>query len=85
MNLDVLGYIGGTIATLSYLPQIIQSSRTKSVEDLSLVMLLMTLTGVGFWIAYGILAPSLPVVVTNVAYGSLVAYQLYLKLKYDRQ
>lgn len=85
MDINIFGYIGGTLATLSYLPQIIKTSRTKSVEDLSTLMLVMTLTGVGFWIAYGLLAPSTPLVVTNAVFGLLVAYQLWLKLKYDQR
>ena len=82
---DVVGYIGGFFIMISFLPQVIKSYRTKSVEDLSLTMLLASFTGTIFWWIYGYMTKSLPILVTNIIFNTLCGYQIYLKVHYDKK
>ncbi|MFH1972655.1 MAG: SemiSWEET family transporter [archaeon] len=79
---DIIGYLGGIFIMVSFIPQVIKSYKTKKVQDLALNMILATLIGTGFWIAYGFLISSLPIIIMNSIFGIIVLYELYLKLKY---
>ena len=81
---EVIGYLGGIFIMISFVPQVIQSYRTKSVGDLSLWMIIATLVGTIFWIIYGYLIDSSPVVVMNTIFGIIVLFQLFLKVKHDK-
>lgn len=80
---DIIGYLGGIFIMISFIPQVVKSYKTKSVRDLSLGMIIATLAGTGFWVAYGLLIKGMPIVVMNSIFGLIVLYQLYLKIKYE--
>jgi len=80
---DIVGYLGGIFIMISFIPQVIRSYRTQSVGDLSLGMILATLIGTGFWITYGVLIISKPIVIMNGIFVIIVLYLLYLKIKHD--
>ena len=81
---DIVGYLGGIFIMISFIPQVIKSYRTKSVEDLSIWMIVATLVGTIFWIIYGFLINGAPIIVMNIIFGIIVLYQLYLKVKYKK-
>jgi MtN3 and saliva related transmembrane protein len=81
---DVIGYLGGAFIMISFVPQVVKSHKTKSVKDLSVWMIAATLTGTSFWIAYGILIKSRPVMVMNIIFWFIVLFQLFLKIRYDK-
>ncbi|WP_250238229.1 SemiSWEET family sugar transporter [Cardinium endosymbiont of Oedothorax gibbosus] len=80
--LDVVSCIASSTAVLSLLPQIIQSYRTKSVHDVSMLMLLnLTVSSVS-WTLYGAMTADKPLLLTNLllTIGSLI--MVWLKRKY---
>ena len=81
---DFIGYLGGIFIMVSFVPQVIKSYKTRSVSDLSLWMIIATLVGTIFWISYGYLINSKPVLVMNVIFGFVVLFQLFLKIKYEK-
>ncbi len=81
---DVIGYLGGIFIMISFIPQIIKSYKTKSVGDLSFWMIIATLVGTIFWVMYGFLINSKPVLVMNIVFGVIVLCQLFLKRKYEK-
>ena len=83
MNLvTVLGLLAGSLTTISFLPQVIKTWRTRSTKDISLEMFAIFCSGVLIWIIYGILVKDIPVVFTNVATLTLASPILWFKLKY---
>jgi MtN3 and saliva related transmembrane protein len=62
----LLGLIGGTLTTSSFVPQVLKAVRTKSVKDVSTGMFALLSAGILIWIVYGIRINSLPVILTNV-------------------
>ena len=84
MIVNLIGYLGTIVATISFLPQVIQSYRTKSVGDLSLATLVLLITNVTLWLVYGVLIHATPLIITNLICGTIIGYQLYLKLTYSR-
>jgi MtN3 and saliva related transmembrane protein len=83
MNLmDLLGIIAGMLTTASFVPQVLQTHRSKSAKDVSLGMLVVLVAGVSLWIVYGILVWSLPVILANSCTFVLVTVLIALKVKY---
>ncbi|MBI5469483.1 MAG: SemiSWEET transporter [Deltaproteobacteria bacterium] len=62
----LLGLIGGTLTTSSFVPQVLKAVRTKSTKDVSTGMFALLSAGIFIWIVYGIRINSLPVILTNV-------------------
>ncbi|MDP2947770.1 MAG: SemiSWEET family transporter [Nanoarchaeota archaeon] len=79
---ELIGYVGGFLIMISFIPQVIKSHQTKSVDDVSVWMIIATVIGSIFWTAYGIIIWSMPVAIMNYIFLLVVTYQLYLKIKY---
>jgi MtN3 and saliva related transmembrane protein len=80
---DLLGLVAGALTTLSFVPQVAKAWRRRSVDDLSLIMLLMFATGVLLWLIYGILNNAMPIIAANgvtlVLAAALIAMKVLFK------
>ena len=81
-NTTLLGLLAGTLTTLSFLPQVIKTWKSKSTKDISLGMFISFCAGVFLWLVYGILIHDLPVIITNFVTLILASSILWMKLKY---
>lgn len=79
---NLLGLLAGTLTTASFLPQVIQTWRSRSAADISLVMFALFSLGVLLWIVYGFIVGALPVIVANVITLLLSMTILILKIRY---
>ena|SRR5579883_2570263 len=79
-----IGYVAGTLTTLSFVPQVVKVARSKCADDLSLGMLIAFFVGVVLWLIYGAIIWSWPVILSNFVTMILVGAVLFLKLKYER-
>ncbi len=77
-----LGIVAGICTTLSLVPQIIKTYRTRHTEDLSLGMFCLLAVGVFLWGVYGVLINALPIVIANAITFTLAIYLIIMKLKY---
>jgi MtN3 and saliva related transmembrane protein len=68
--------------TVSFLPQLLQTWRTKKAGDVAWGMLITFIVGVILWLIYGFLIHSLPIIVANTATLSLTLTILVLKIYY---
>ena len=78
-----IGFFAGFCTTIAFLPQAIKTWKTKSTKDISLLMFLIFITGVFFWLIYGILINELPLIVANAITLVLALSILVAKIKYD--
>lgn len=78
----MIGYIAGTLTTISFVPQVIRAWKLKETRDLSLTMLLLFAVGVCLWAVYGFWIDSLPVIAANLISLVLILLLLWLKLRY---
>ena len=60
-----IGIFAGICTAISLLPQLIKIIKEKKAEDLSLVMLIVLVVGVGGWAVYGFLKNDYPIIITN--------------------
>jgi len=80
-----VGFAAGALCTLAYLPQALHSFRTKSVSDISLLMLVSLNTGLLLWLAYGIMIHSLPLILPNAVTFLLAFPLLVMKLRFQNE
>lgn len=84
MDENILGIIAGVLTSISMIPQLIKVIREKNVEDISLVMLLVLISGLSLWVWYGFKKDELPIILSNafavlVNISLLVCYMFYRK------
>jgi MtN3 and saliva related transmembrane protein len=77
-----IGLVAGTLTTISFLPQLVHTLRTKSAKDISYVMLIAFMTGVILWLIYGIFLQALPIILANAVTLALILAILALKIRY---
>jgi MtN3 and saliva related transmembrane protein len=83
MNIaTIIGLTAGTIVTLSFLPQVIKTWKTKETKDISLIMYIFICTGMILWLIYGILINEIPIIAANGVSLILALTMVFLKVKY---
>lgn len=65
MDENLLGLIAGGITSIAMMPQLIKVLKEKNAEDISIVMLLVLISGLSLWVWYGILKDELPIILSN--------------------
>ena len=63
----LLGLAAATLTTGCWLPQLVRSWRTRSVGDISWLYLLVLGTGISLWLAYGVVARDVVIVLANAS------------------
>jgi MtN3 and saliva related transmembrane protein len=81
--ITLLGLLAGTLTTISFVPQLLKTWRTKSAKDMSLPMLISFCAGVLLWLVYGILLQAPPIILANFITLVLALMILGLKLYYE--
>lgn len=79
---DVLGTVAGILTTVAFAPQVWVVWKTRKTRDISLGMYLVFTTGVGFWLAYGVVLGAWPIIVANTVTLLLTGTVLALKLRH---
>ena len=64
--ISVLGIVATILSTVSLMPQVIRTWRTRSTDDISAAWLLVALVAMAVWIAYGSLIDAPAVILVNV-------------------
>jgi MtN3 and saliva related transmembrane protein len=82
--IDLVGFIGGASTTVAFIPQVAKTWKTKSADDLSLIMYLVFANGVFCWLLYGLGIGSWPVIIANAVTFVLVLSVLAMKIRYSK-
>lgn len=81
---ELLGFIGGALTTVGFIPQIWRLFRLRSAHEISLSFTAFFIAGIAFWLSYGI-SFSLPsVIIWNAITLALGCAMLYAKLRFGR-
>tara|TARA_Y100000589_G_scaffold293923_1_gene299214 strand:- start:129 stop:395 length:267 start_codon:yes stop_codon:yes gene_type:complete len=83
-NVELFGYFAAILTTLAFLPQLIKTLKTKKAEDVSLITLIMFLTGVLSWIIYGYKISSTPILIANIITFILNLLILVFKIAFSK-
>jgi len=78
---ELVGYIAAFLTTASFLPQAIQTIKTRNTDGISLAMYSMFVAGVVCWLTYGILIENFIIVAANVITLVLASVVLGVKVR----
>ncbi len=79
--IDLLGAVAGALTTISFVPQVVKTLRTRQTRDISLAMWLTFVAGVALWTVYGALLGAWPIVASNLPTLALAGTILVIKLR----
>ena len=82
--IDLIGFFAALLTTIAFLPQLYKTWNTKSADDVSLIMLILFLTGLACWIIYGIQINSIPILIANILTFIFNFSILFLKITYSK-
>ena len=82
--ITVVGALSAIGTTAAWLPQVVQTWRTREADDFSWSYLALFSSGVAGWIVYGILRKDGVVIAANAVTLLLVLTVLYVKIRESR-
>lgn len=83
-TIDLIGYTAATLTTASFVPQVMQTFKTKDVSGISLWMYSAFTIGIAMWLVYGFLISAWPIVIANVVTLTLAGTILWMKVRYQQ-
>lgn len=81
---ELLGFVAGALINIGFIPQVWRLFKLKSAREISWPFILLFLTGLASWLAYGILLNLPPVILWNAIATAMMCVMLYAKLKYGK-
>lgn len=76
---EVLGYVAGICTAIVFLPQSIQTVKTKNVQGLALSSYIIYNIGMLSWILYGVYLNSVQMIIFNsisLIFASIILYMI---------
>ena len=80
--ITLIGFLAGTLTTLSFVPQVLKTARTRRCDDVSLGMLLAFTAGISLWLVYGLYLHSLPIILANAVTLVLTGAMIVMKMRF---
>ena len=84
-QIEIIGYCAAFLTTIAFLPQAIQSWRTRDLSGISVGMYSLFTAGVGLWLVYGLIIEKWPLILANALTFALALSILVLKLRSKSQ
>jgi MtN3 and saliva related transmembrane protein len=81
MDSNLLGFMAAILTTAAFIPQTIQSWKSRDLSGISLTMYSLFTVGVALWIVYALLIHSWPVLIANVITLGTSSSILFLKIQ----
>lgn len=81
--LDILGLTAGSISGITFIPQVIKTWKTKSADDISLLMFTFATLSVVMWLVYGIIKKDIAIIYTNSLVLICSLIMLYFKFRFS--
>ena len=79
---QLIGITAGVLTSISMLPQLIKIIKEKKAQDVSVLMLVVLIIGLGLWVWYGVIRKDMPLIVTNAFSVLLNITVLIFRIKY---
>ncbi|MFM7359196.1 MAG: SemiSWEET family sugar transporter [Sediminibacterium sp.] len=82
---ELIGYFGSFLTSITFIPQVYKSWKSKSVGDLSTWMVLIVITSTLVWLVYGFAISSGPVLLANTIVLVLTLVLLGFKISFQKK
>ncbi len=85
MSIEVLfGWTASVLCTLILVPQIIKALKTRHTNDVSMLMLVLSVSGNGFWAAHAALTENIPLLSGASLIAVMSVLLIIFKFKFDK-
>ena len=81
---ELLGFIGGALITIGFIPQVWRLFKLNSAREISLPFTILFLVGAAFWLSYGVSMRLASVILWNTISLAIMGAMIYAKIKYGR-
>lgn len=81
-EIEILGIVAACLTNISFVPQIVKTVRTKQVNGISLLFMIMMGIGCFLWVVYGSVIRAIAVVLSGSVACGLSLTMVALILKY---
>lgn len=78
---EIIGFIAATLSAICFIPQAIRVIKTKDTNAISFWMYFLSLLSVIFWLIYGLMLFSWPIIMKNILVIIFSGIILFLKTK----
>jgi MtN3 and saliva related transmembrane protein len=82
--IEAIGYVAGFFAMITFIPQVVKTIRSKRADDISLLMLSLTLSANILYVIYGAFLKLYPIIIMVGIMSFIVGFQIILTIKYRR-
>lgn len=79
---EIIGYIAATVGTIIFIPQAIQTIKTRDTKSLSLPTFVLISLNNSLWLTYGIVTNNSVIILSQVFVFPLCLVILGYKIKY---
>ncbi|MEO6233033.1 MAG: SemiSWEET family transporter [Ferruginibacter sp.] len=83
--LEIVGLTGSFFSSVTFIPQVYQTWKTKSVADLNLFMMLIVFLSTVIWLVYGVGKGLMPVIICNGIICFLSVLLIIFKFKFEQK
>ena len=80
--IDLVGYFGSFLTSVTFIPQVYKTWKTRSAGDLSLTMMFIVLLSCIVWLIYAVALMLWPVIIANAIIGVLSMMLIYFKFTF---
>ena len=81
---QIIGISAGILTATSLIPQLVKIIKEKKADDVSPMMLIILMAGLGLWATYGIMKEDWPIIITNSFSFLLNTVVLVFRYKYSK-
>lgn len=82
--IEIVGHFGAFLSSVTFIPQVYKAWQSKSVGDLSLLMMLIVFTSTLVWLVYGVNLNLWPVIIANGIISVLSLMLIYFKFSFKK-
>ena len=84
-TIEIVGYFGSLLSSITFIPQVYKSWKSRSAGDLSLLMMCIVFISTIVWLIYGVGLMLWPVIICNGVICALSLLLLFFKLTFKNQ
>lgn len=78
---ELIGSAAAFLTTLSFVPQVVKTMRSRSTRDISTAMWSLFSIGVALWLVYGLLLGAWPLIIANALTLAMAVVVLTITLR----
>jgi MtN3 and saliva related transmembrane protein len=84
-NTQLIGISAAVLTAVSMLPQLYKIIKEKKAENVSILMIVVLMSGLSLWIWYGVQKKDYPIIFTNIFSLLVNMFIMFFGIKYKKK